>query len=262
MSKLSLDAFTLKIIAIVSMGLHHIAMVLWPIVPMWIHTPLGFLRGVTFPIMAFFVVEGFRRTSNMKRYMARLLIFGAIAQIPYMFAFGMMSLSGGIMLNIVFAIAIGLVCLILHKKLYIEQQKKALFVIIFIAILIISTFLVEGAFGGPILIFLYNVIKDEMRRRTVPLIIFGAFAVLMSLVNRVFFGVIAEYTGAVEVGIMAYEMMMATRTFVVPLGTFMVIPLLRAYNGELGKRAKYLFYAFYPGHFIILAWVALVLGII
>ena len=39
-SKLSLDAFTLKIIAIVSMGVHHTIMILWELFPLWLHLPL------------------------------------------------------------------------------------------------------------------------------------------------------------------------------------------------------------------------------
>ena len=60
---------------------------------------------------------------------------------------------------------------------------------------------------------------------------------------------------------MAYEVMMMTQTFVLPLGTFLIIPLLRAYNGELGRRAKYLFYTFYPAHFAVLVLIAFALGL-
>jgi hypothetical protein len=49
--------------------------------------------------------------------------------------------------------------------------------------------------------------------------------------------------------------------FVVPIATFLIIPLLLAYNGERGRRAKYLFYAFYPGHLAILAIIAYALGV-
>ena len=179
MSKLSLDAYTLKIIAIVSMGVHHAAMILWQIFPMWIHIPLGFIRGITFPIMAFFVVEGFRRTSNVKKYMLRLLIFGAIAQGPYMLAFGIATL------NIVFSIALGLACLLMYRGLYVNREKKALFVFLFVVICIKSTFIVEGGFAALIMIFLFNVIRDEMKRRTIPLIVWGAFSVVSVLMARV-----------------------------------------------------------------------------
>jgi len=258
MSKLSMDAFTLKLIAIISMGVHHTAMILWQIFPMWVHIPLYLIRGVTFPIMAFFVVEGFRRTRNVKRYMLRLLIFGAIAQVPYTLALGIFTL------NIVFAILLGLICLVMHSKLYIERGKKALFVILFILILMVATVTVEGSFAGILMIFLFYIIKNEMKRRTVPLIIWGAFMISASLLSRValslldFVGdpaVMVELIGSLDYALMMYQY------FLIPIGTFLIIPLLRSYNGELGRRAKYLFYTFYPLHFAILAAIAFALGI-
>jgi len=263
---LSLDAYTLKIIAITSMGVHHAAMVLWEIVPLWIHIPLGFIRGVTFPIMAFFVVEGFRRTSNVKRYMLRLLLFGAVAQIPYMLAFGVATL------NIVFTILVGLICLVMQRRLYVEKGKKGLFVVLFIIILIASNFVVEGGFAGLLMIFLFNVIRDEQRRRTVPLIVWGAYMVFSVLLVRAtavmleaFVDVIGQVDLAVDAavsGVAAHEIMLMTEHFILPVGTFLIIPLLRAYNGDLGKRAKYLFYSFYPLHFIVLVAIGFALRLI
>ena len=57
--------------------------------------------GLTFPIMAFLLVEGYRHTSNVARYARRLLVFALVAQVP----FGMF-LSPG--LNVLFTL---LVCL-------------------------------------------------------------------------------------------------------------------------------------------------------
>lgn len=259
-----MDAFTLKLIAIISMGVHHAAMVLWQIVPMWIHIPLYLIRGVTFPIMAFFVVEGFRRTRNVKKYMLRLLIFGLISQVPYALAFGT---SVWAPLNIVFAILLGLICLVLREKLYVEQGKKALFVILFILILIFATVAVEGAFAGILMIFLFCVIKEEMTRRTVPLIIWGAFMVFGSVTTRLVpllmdtLGVYVAEAAVEMTGILAYMNMMS-QYFLISIGTFLIIPLLRSYNGELGKRAKYLFYTFYPLHFVILVIIGVALGLI
>jgi len=237
-------------------------MVLWEIVPIWIHIPLGYITGVTFPIMAFFVVEGFRRTRNIKRYMFRLLIFAVIAQVPYMLAFGVLQL------NIVFTILLGLLCLCLHEKLYVEKGKKALFVIIFIAILIVATFVIEfeGGLAGLLMIFLYKVIKDEMKRRTVPLIVWGGFMVISTLITTAGFA-LAETVGMdmskmlLEVGRLGEYMNMMMHYLTIPIGTFLIIPLLRAYNGQLGRRAKYLFYSFYPLHFVVLVIIGVALGL-
>ena len=256
MRKLSLDAFTLKLIAIISMALSHTSVVFWEIVPIWLHIPLYAIRGITFPIMAFFLTEGFRRTSNIKRYMLRLLIFALIAQIPYMLVMEFFTL------NIIFTILLGLICLLLHDKLCVKAQKRGLFAVIFAALLIglLVTNLVEGGPLGPLMIFLFHVIKDEKKRRTIPLICWGAMMILSNFLTRVavVFADAAVFADA-QGPAMQVELLMIP-FYVFSVGSFAVIPLLRAYNGERGRRAKFLFYAFYPAHLAVLAIAAYTLG--
>jgi len=260
MKKLSLDTFTLKLIAIISMAVHHIANVFWELIPLWVNAGLMVIHGVTFPIMAFFLTEGFRRTSNIKKYMLRLFIFAVIAQIPHTLAFGIF------MPNIIFTILLSLLCLMMHQKLYVEGQKRALFVILFIIIAIASAVLgFEGGLIGPVLILMYHVIKSEKKRRVLPLVICGCVNVIVQLINKVSFvlsdpAVVAQSIENAQ-GISRMILEVTQQYYVVPLGTFLLIPLLLAYSGQRGRRAKYLFYAFYPGHLAILAAIALALGV-
>jgi hypothetical protein len=55
--------------------------------------------------------------------------------------------------------------------------------------------------------------------------------------------------------------MLMTPFHVFSIGSFAIIPLLRAYNGQGGKNAKFLFYVFYPLHLAILAVIAYALDI-
>ena len=260
MKKLSLDAFTLKMIAIISMGVHHTFMVLWELFPMWLHIPLYALRGVTFPIMAFFVTEGFRRTSNIKKYMLRLLIFALIAQLPYMIAFEYT------MLNIIFTILLSLICISMYDKWYVKENKQALFVVTFVVILIVSLIFFEGGLVGPLMIFLFHVIKDEKKRRAIPLVCWGVLSIFLSLLSRASMSFVIdgeEFAALMETQgrIMQLESELM-QYYVVSVGSFLIIPLLLAYNGERGKRAKFLFYTFYPLHFVILALAAYALGMV
>jgi len=254
MNKLSLDAFSLKLIAIITMGIQHTIIVLWEIFPIWAILPLQIVRGITFPIMAFFVVEGFRRSTNINKYMLRLFVFACVAQIPYILAFGLS------MLNIIFTILLGLVILKMYENLYVEKSKRGLFVVLFILISIVSVGFFEGGLVGPILIFMFHVIKDEKKRRLWPLIFWGVTTLVFGLLNRLTFGFM-DADAVAEMGtLMQFELMMAQH-WVFPLGPFLVIPLLLAYNGERGRKAKYLFYAFYPGHLAVLAIISFALGL-
>jgi hypothetical protein len=66
--------------------------------------------------------------------------------------------------------------------------------------------------------------------------------VSLLLANAVFFAVVSERTGEPS-----YQL-----TNLVNLGCLLALPLLRRYNGQRGLDYRYLFYAFYPTHLLIL----------
>jgi len=114
------DAYKLKIIAIIGMAIQHSVIVLGDIVPVGFHFPMQLAGGLTFPIMAFLLVEGYRYTSNIKKYLLRLLGFGVIAQVPHMLAFGVMDMGFGFMfaqLNVMFTLLYGLLMVLLHDRM-------------------------------------------------------------------------------------------------------------------------------------------------
>jgi len=76
---LKLDAYKLKWIAIIGMFFNHMVVTWWDILPIWLAFPLYAAGGLTFPIMAYFVVEGYRHTSSLPKYILRILLVGVIA---------------------------------------------------------------------------------------------------------------------------------------------------------------------------------------
>jgi len=254
----NLDAYKLKWIAIIGMFLNHAAMAFPEILPMWMQFVFYAAGGLTFPIMAFFVVEGYKHTSNMKKYLFRIFIFGLIAQIPYMIAFRLFG-SG---INIMFTIFLGLILLLLYDKIRIRFIFWLIF-ILFVAVTFFFAF--DWMIIGPVIMVMYRAISDENRRRTIPAIVAGVFYILLVGLSLIGFHSLnapgmEEALANLEASTgMTMELMWPALAF--PVGCFFVAYMLKYFSGERGKRMKYFFYIFYPLHFVVLAGIALAFGL-
>jgi len=245
---LKLDAFQLKWIAIIGMVLNHIVFAWWEIIPIGLAIPMYAAGGLTFPIMAYFVVEGYRHTSNLKKYIIRLAIFGAISIPFHILTFGIIGL------NIMFTIIVGICCILLYDKI----KSRILFWVLFIVITILTAMPIffDWAIIGVIVILLTHIIKNETARRIVPAIVAGLFMLVFSL-----FGILALNNPDIYFGGMpAYDLTLMYVSTVFVVGCFAAAFLLNNFNGERGRRMKWLFYSFYPLHLAVLGIVALLMG--
>ena len=68
----------LKLIALLSMALDHTGAVLFP-QAQW----MRIIGRLAFPIYCFCLVEGYRHTSSVPRYLARLGLFALLSEIPF-----------------------------------------------------------------------------------------------------------------------------------------------------------------------------------
>lgn len=85
----NLNSNHLKLIAIITMTIDHIADLLYPGMPNDIIPNILHIIGrLTAPIMFFFICEGFYYTKNLKKYITRLFAFALISHFAYCFAFG------------------------------------------------------------------------------------------------------------------------------------------------------------------------------
>jgi len=239
----SISAFWLKIIAIVGMALQHTALALRGMFPLPVEIYLQLSGGLTFPILAFLLVEGFRSTSNLDRYKKRILMFGLISIFPHMMAFG----SG---LNIMFTLLIGLVVLELRR----EHGNSSKFWILFSVFTLLSMFFDWGIIG-IIVILLYDIIEnDKLRRILVPVVAcIGLFISSMFITTTMTLFLGDEFLYAMK----EYQTIAAV---FFPLGCLLTIPLLLMYKGERGRHMKWFFYTFYPVHLAILGVLSLIFG--
>lgn len=225
-TKKGIDANTLKIIAVITMIIDHTgAALVWKLAytagtinETW-YLIYNIMRGIgriAFPIYCFFIVEGLEHTRNVKKYLARLLIFALASEVPFDYAlFGGFTWSYQ---NVFFTLAIGLLCIWamkgLESRIFNVRMKWPINGVIIVAGVYIAELLKTdyGAFGVIIIILLYL-----FRKKRLWQCIVGAV------------GFVWELT--------------APLSFV----------LLYFYNGEKGKKVnKYFFYLVYPVHLLIL----------
>jgi len=256
----NLDAYKLKIIAIIGMILNHIVITWFPIIPAGLAPVLYAAGGLTFPIMAYFVTEGYRHTSNFKRYILRLLLFAFIAMPFHIMALSLPLGGGNIFYYTFFNILFTIVFSLLILKMYDTMKSRVLFWIIYIFIMVPIGMLLEWQFIGVTMVLMFHIIKNENARRIVPPIFAGvlnlAFALLAGFSMQ-----FTEYLAYVpDILAMNPDFIRIMPTFII--GCLLASFLLYNYNGEQGKRMKWLFYVIYPVHLAILAGVGLALGII
>ena len=94
LDKYGLSSFTLKIIAVVTMLIDHIAMAFLA-QGSSLYMVMRSIGRLSFPIYCFLLVEGFYHTENKKKHLYMLLLFSIISEVPYDMIHGhFISLSG------------------------------------------------------------------------------------------------------------------------------------------------------------------------
>ena len=84
-----MSVFAIKLAAMLAMLIDHCAYVLDP--PHYFL--LRCIGRIAFPLYCFLIVNGLEHTHDRRRYLARMLIFAAISQLPFAIAFSMLYAS-------------------------------------------------------------------------------------------------------------------------------------------------------------------------
>ncbi|RVU55710.1 TraX family protein [Anaerosphaera multitolerans] len=232
----NLNAFHLKIIAIIAMLLNHLGSgfkigISHPYLYLFTET----IGKLTFPIMAFLLVEGFYHTRNFKKYALRLAVFWIISIVPFKLYFfeNRPFIFTDLFNNIMFTLLMGLL------MMYCLQKYKNFSFIIVLIFMFLTSFSDWGIFG-IIIIFCYYNIKDEVLKVVNPTIFVALPTIIITLLAKVSDPSFSSIYVIEGIGM---------------AGIFLTIPLLLKYNGERGYSpnwVKYGFYLFYPLHLTVL----------
>lgn len=234
--KKGLNRDTIKYIAIVAMFANHFASVfLNPGTALWmVLLGIGNFTAIT---MCYFLVEGYGHTHSKKKYMARLLLFAILSQVPYCLALtkgGMISFVG---FNMLFTL---LLCFLLC--LVVEKVSNIILKIALIILILICSMKCDWGIGAPVFTLLFIWSEASVSKKKIAFLI---PTLLFGLYN--FIG----YYGKVPIETCIFNVVICM------LGMSMSgICIIYFYNGERAKKgrtfSKWFFYIFYPLHLLIL----------
>lgn len=235
-------------IGITSFGLHVFAMAFMLLDHLWatIMTGQHWMTNVgrlAFPIFAFMIVEGYFHTRNIKKYVARLLAFALISEIP----FNLMTGGGWLYpyhQNVLWTFLIALICMIGIDKIKISNRNIAVKIILIILIVFLGwiigmiTFVDYYGFGVLTVLTFYAFRQKKWWN-------YLAQVLILYYINVEFLG--GYYF---EVNILGVTLEVVQQGL-----ALLSLPIIWLYNGELGYHKKwwqYFCYSFYPLHMMVL----------
>lgn len=239
----SIDGFKLKLLAITTMLINHIGSgfsIYEYSPPLFFFTE--FIGKLTFPIMAYLLVEGFYHTHNRKKYAGRLALFWGISIYPFHMLFDFAHPFQPIELvnNIFFTLLMGLLLLIVYEK--IRSPLVRILLVIFFSLI---TMMSDWSLFGVLLIFGFYKWKDRSFGIWWPILYTTSLMTLMMMMSH----------SAMPHIVPLYQVFSV-------LGMLSTIPILTLYDGCRGyspKWVKWGFYCFYPLHIVILALIRMLM---
>lgn len=209
-----IDRSVLKWIAVLTMVIDHVGAILFPD-QIWMRV----IGRVAFPVYAYCLAEGFRYTSDYRRYLGRLALFAILSEIPFDLAFYGVPFSFAHQ-NVFFTLTLGLILLWVLERCR-EQLLLCAGAFAVLCFLAQALHMDYGA-GGLLMVFAFYLAQQG----TSPWIGWGIF-VFINL-----FG----YAGGVQ---------WAAILALLPIGL---------YSGKAGKKKQRFFYWIYPLHLLLL-WI-------
>lgn len=197
---------------------------------------------MAFPIYCFLLVEGFVHTRSVAKYAGRLAVFALLSEVPFDLAIAgeWWTLEYS---NVFFTLVLGLMAIWAMsyiEKLYEFWMDKQWDPISGQILTVAAGLVLVAGFGG----FAEMILHSDYGFG-------GIVAILVIYLLR------NQKEVAFAMGVLALTIFCGSIEFI---ALFMLLCLVR-YDGTRGKSMKYVFYAFYPIHLLILALICMMMGV-
>lgn len=247
-----MTSFVLKLIACIAMLIDHSALVFeaqLSAVDPWVYIVCRMIGRLAFPVFAMCIGEGVIHTSSPKKYLARMLLFAFIAQIPFSLMVGTQTASFHIDLfgraipvygscSVMVTLFLGLAaCVSIHEGVHVG----AAFAIAAACILDRTIGMDYGLTGVLLIICLYLARSNRFFRMLMIML----FAICLYIEPLKQLGhQLIKGDGPITV---SSSVLFCSATMLSSL-------LVLCYNKRKGQSSKLLIYLFYPVHMLIL-WI-------
>lgn len=233
-----LTSNALKVIAIIAMTSDHVAWMFLPLESVAAEI-LHIIGRLTFPIMAYMIVEGYHHTKNVKKYLFRLAASAVISHFAYAFCFNhpyIFDFNKGIIdtTSVLWGFTLGLLAIIIYNHKELAIWLKTILILLCITLSIPS----DWSWVCVVFLLVIHINYKNSRKQFFWMTLFGwSYALVYCMVSSWFH---------------AYQ-------FAIVLS----YPLLYLYNGKRGslKGMKWLFYIYYPLHLVVLGILRVLLQI-
>ena len=220
-----MSSFALKILGVLALIVDLVGDAYFPaaIIP-------RIIGRLALPIFAFLIVEGFRKTSNHKFYLYRLLIFAFLAEMPYdLFYSGVpVDLKSQ---NLLFTMVLGYVALCLFASQ--KDRSSGTMMLPLLCAMVATILKTQYSLFGVMLIFFIYPLGNEPKKLAISIGLVALPMTLPAFMMMLSSGLIANFE--------IFFLLTANMWMLLA-----VIPL-SMYNGQLGRKSKrFPFYWSYP----------------
>lgn len=201
---------------------------------------MTYIGRMAFPIFAFFIAEGFCRTSDVKKYAIRLLGFGILTEIPFNLFYSS-RIFNPYHQNVMFTLLLGLLAIIVIDRLKKDRSAKNIARSVgFLLLIVIASVIgfVDYGLNGVLMVVMFYLFRDF------------PFAWVLQLIGMVLINIVFFEGQVVSVELFG-------KASEIPVQGFALLSLIPIwlYGGKrFGKNKvlQYGFYAFYPAHMLVL----------
>ena len=241
-----LSAAALKYLAALFMLVDHIGVVFPTILsdmglPAWTDLLPRLIGRLAFPIFAYFVAEGCRRTRFFSRYLIRLGLFALISQVPFTLATG--TWGGNVILT--FFLAAGAIW---GFERAIRNGRSAAAASLPLLAACVLALVLNCDYGFPAVLLVFSLyLQGEDRKRLLACL--GIGIALIYLIYQPFVGLLSLpwLSSSLILSYLASSMLAQALCW---LCASVSLLFLAGYRGQLGIQSKWFFYVFYPAHLL------------